>query len=189
MPGLGRDRSDALPALAEVFREHGFDGASLARITQATELGKGSLYNFFPGGKEEMAAAVLENIARWFEANIFAPLQAEDPDRAIQLMMRNVDTYFRAGQRVCLVGAFALSDTRDRFAVAIKAYFQGWINALSSALARAGMETGTAARQAEEAVLAIQGALILTRALHDETVFTRATERITAGLMTREKAP
>jgi hypothetical protein len=29
-------------------------------------LGKGSLYHFFPGGKEDMAKAVLDEVAVWF---------------------------------------------------------------------------------------------------------------------------
>ena len=52
------DRSAAIPALAEAFREHGFEGASLAQLCEATGLGKGSLYHFFPGGKDEMAEVV-----------------------------------------------------------------------------------------------------------------------------------
>ena len=59
MPRLVTERADTLPALAVVFRECGYDGASLALIGQHTRLGKGSLYHFFPGGKEEMADAVL----------------------------------------------------------------------------------------------------------------------------------
>jgi TetR/AcrR family transcriptional repressor of lmrAB and yxaGH operons len=55
-------RPDIIPALAEVFREHGYEGASLALLGDATGLGKGSLYHFFPNGKEEMAAAVLDAI-------------------------------------------------------------------------------------------------------------------------------
>ena len=49
------ERADVLPQLAEVFRAHGYEGATLALISDATGLGKGSLYNFFPGGKEQMA--------------------------------------------------------------------------------------------------------------------------------------
>ena len=45
------ERSDVLPLLAEVFREHGYEGASLSLISKATGLGKGSLYHFFPGVK------------------------------------------------------------------------------------------------------------------------------------------
>ena len=69
------DRQEVLPALAEVFREHGFEGASLARIAQATGLGKGSLYHYFPGGKTEMAAAVLAEIDAWFEGHVFTSLR------------------------------------------------------------------------------------------------------------------
>src|ERR1700720_3544465 len=53
------ERADVLPQLAEVFRAHGYEGATLALISDATGLGKGSLYNFFPGGKEQMAMEVL----------------------------------------------------------------------------------------------------------------------------------
>ena len=59
MARMIRERQDVIPLLAEVFREHGYEGASLALISEATGLGKGSLYNFFPDGKEEMAACVL----------------------------------------------------------------------------------------------------------------------------------
>ena len=73
-------RADLLPQLAEVFRAHGYEGATLALISEATGLGKGSLYHFFPGGKAQMAAEVLAEIDGWFETNIFAPLRkAEDP--------------------------------------------------------------------------------------------------------------
>ena len=46
------ERADVLPVLVEVFREHGYDGTSLSVIGERTGLGKGSLYNFFPGGKD-----------------------------------------------------------------------------------------------------------------------------------------
>ena len=67
-------RAEAVRLLAEAFREHGFEGASLATISKATGLGKGSLYHFFPAGKEEMTTAVLEDIDAWFEGQVFAPL-------------------------------------------------------------------------------------------------------------------
>jgi len=57
------ERGGVVPLLAEVFRTYGFEGASLARIAEGTGLGKGSIYNFFPGRKEEMADAVLAESA------------------------------------------------------------------------------------------------------------------------------
>ena len=68
-------RADLLPLIAEVFRSHGYEGATLALIGKATGLGKGSLYHFFPGGKAQMAAEVLAEIDHWFEVNILRPAQ------------------------------------------------------------------------------------------------------------------
>src|SRR5437899_12557807 len=97
------DRAELLSLLAEVFRAHGYEGATLSLISEATGLGKGSLYHFFPGGKQQMAAEVLDEIDNWFEVNIFAPLRSsDDAARAIAAMIKAVDGYFRSGQRVCL---------------------------------------------------------------------------------------
>jgi len=168
------DRASAVPALAEAFREHGFEGASLTVLSQATGLGKGSLYNFFPGGKEEMMEAVLADIDHWFAERIFLPLErAEDPAQAIASMFEDVTAYFRSGRRVCLVGCLGLNTSGAAFAVTIRDYFARWISALAQCL-EVGKVPPDAARQlAEEAVSGIQGAIVLARALEDETTFHR----------------
>ncbi|WP_315722879.1 MULTISPECIES: TetR/AcrR family transcriptional regulator [unclassified Bradyrhizobium] len=171
------ERADVIPLIAEVFREFGFEGTSLSRITEKTGLGKGSLYHFFPGGKEEMARAVLAHVDAWFEREIYAPLRDGAPEPSIARMWHGVDDYFRSGRRVCLVGAFALDGTRDRFAAAIADYFIRWIVALREALQRDGWDAGAAGDAAEEVVLGIQGALVLARATQDEAVFGRALAR------------
>ncbi|GLH78124.1 TetR family transcriptional regulator [Bradyrhizobium sp. SSBR45G] len=176
------ERADVIPVIAEVFREYGFEGASLSRITETTGLGKGSLYHFFPGGKDEMARAVLAHVDGWFEREIYAPLRDDVPDAAIVRMWRGVDNYFRSGRRVCLVGAFALDGTRDRFAAAIASYFTRWIAALRDALVRGGWPPAAAADSAEEVVLGIQGALVLARATADTAVFGRALARLQTRL-------
>ncbi len=169
------ERADLLPALAEVFRAHGYEGATLALITEATGLGKGSLYHFFPGGKEQMATEVLASIDRWFIDNIYTPLRtSSDSKQGIAAMYAATDDYFRSGQRVCLVGVVALGASRDIFAARVKTYFVGWVDALAAALRRLGDSKVAARRKAEHAVLEIQGALVIARALDDPKVFSRA---------------
>ncbi|WP_249132215.1 MULTISPECIES: TetR/AcrR family transcriptional regulator [unclassified Bradyrhizobium] len=176
------ERPDVVPLIAEVFRDLGYEGASLSRITEKTGLGKGSLYHFFPGGKEDMAKAVLEDVGTWFERQIFQPLRTDRPDIAIPRMWEAVDSYFRSGARICLVGAFALDETRDRFADAISGYFGQWIASLRDALVREGWSPASAEERAEDIVLGIQGALVLARASRDKTVFARAMARLKARL-------
>src|SRR3546814_19696133 len=114
MPRIVCERAHVLPALTEVFREHGFEGASLSLIGRRTSLGMGSLYHFFPGGKEEMEAEVLGEIDAWFDENVFEQRRdAGDPQRSIARMLQAVDDYFRPGKRVCLVGPFPHGERRD----------------------------------------------------------------------------
>lgn len=179
MAGKPAERGDVVPALAEIFREHGFAGASLSEITKGTGLGKGSLYHHFPGGKNEMARAVLDDVAGWFETNVFLPLrEGEDPVAGIDAMFKAVVLFFHSGRRVCLVGTFALDDTRERYAAEIRTYFAAWVRALASALKRSGFNASSARETAEEVVAGIQGALVLARAQDDPSVFLRAMKRL-----------
>lgn len=178
------DRESALPALAEAFREHGFEGATLASLSKATGLGKGSLYNFFPGGKNEMMEAVLENIDGWFADAIFTPLEnVSDPEAAVTAMFEDVSAYFRSGRRVCVVGCLGLNSSGKTFAVKVKEYFARWISALAHCLEIGKVPPAMALELAEEAVSGIQGAIVLARALGDDASFERVVRRLQSSLL------
>jgi TetR/AcrR family transcriptional regulator, lmrAB and yxaGH operons repressor len=179
-----RARAELVPRLAEVFRVHGYEGASLAQFTRATGLGKGSLYHFFPGGKVEMAQAVLGDIDAWFSTNVFVPLKtAAEPAKAIRSMLAAVVAYFRSGRRVCLVGVLALGDARDLFRVAVRRYFRRWVQALAAALRRGGHSAAKADAMAADAIAFIQGALVLARASNQPRSFTAQVRRLEATLV------
>ena len=179
-------RDDILAALAEVFRAHGYEGATLSLITEATGLGKGSLYNLFPGGKEQMANEVLAAIDLCFNEKIYTPLRtAADPAKGIADMYAATSDYFHSGQRVCLVGVVALGASRDLFGEKVKVYFAGWVDALAAALRRLGDGNAEARRKSEQAVLEIQGALVLARAFDDPKVFLRALKESERRLLAR----
>ena len=187
MPRVLAERSDVIPVLGEVFRELGFSAASLTEITNRTGLGKGSLYHFFPMGKTEMAEAVLNDIDQWFENNIYQPLrESEEPLQAMHNMFKEVNRYFRSGNRICLVGAFALDNTRDQYSEKISNYFKSWMHALTLALKRSGIQQNKAKSISEDTVASIQGALVLARSQDDAKIFkrtlTRLEERIMASL-------
>lgn len=176
---LVTERSDILPILGEVFREHGVEGASLSTITEATGLGKGSLYHFFPGGKDEMVEAVLAEIGDWFEQHVFQPLETtDDPERAVNDMLDAVLDYFHSGRRVCLIGALSLAKTQNSFSEPIQLYFKRWLKTLARALERLGHSRKRAKELSEMIVLGIQGALVLARASDDRAIFTRAIGRL-----------
>ncbi|QMU61131.1 MAG: TetR family transcriptional regulator [Gammaproteobacteria bacterium] len=173
------EHHDVIPTLGEIFREFGFAGTSLAEITHRTGLGKGSLYHYFPNGKKEMAEVVLDNVAIWFEENVFLPLrESNNPKHGIKVMFKAVDDYFHSGKRICLVGAFSLDNTRDQFACKLNSYFTSWNQALASALKRDGLNANLANDISEDVVTSIQGALVLARSQDNPKVFTRTLKRL-----------
>ncbi len=84
---------------------------SLSRITEGTGLGKGSLYHFFPGGKEEWRPRCWPTSTTGSSAMSAAPLRhAQSPQEGIAAMFDEVSRYFLSGRKVCLVGVFALGN-------------------------------------------------------------------------------
>jgi len=172
-------RVEVVSKLREVFRENGYEGTSLSEITEQTGLGKSSLYHHFPDGKTEMAEAVLDDIDEWFEVYVFKPLrECEDTITGVKFMFKQVNHYFDSGNRICLIGAFALDNTRDQFHNKIKNYFKAWVDALAVALKRKCITQSEAKTLAEDAVITIQGALVLARSQADAKIFTRTLKRL-----------
>ena len=58
---LARRRAMLDAALA-VFGDKGFDGATVDEIAERAEFGKGTLYNYFPGGKDELYLTLFEDV-------------------------------------------------------------------------------------------------------------------------------
>jgi TetR/AcrR family transcriptional regulator, repressor of fatR-cypB operon len=55
-------RQEMLEAAKSVFAEKGYDKATLDEVAERAEFGKGTLYNYFPGGKEEILFAIFDEV-------------------------------------------------------------------------------------------------------------------------------
>lgn len=56
-------RKAILTAALQAFSEHGFDAATVDEIAERAEFAKGTLYNYFPDGKEELFVAMFDEVA------------------------------------------------------------------------------------------------------------------------------
>ncbi|MBX6322736.1 MAG: TetR/AcrR family transcriptional regulator [Rhodospirillaceae bacterium] len=167
-------RPEVVARLTTVFRRHGYDGATLSRLSHATGLGKASLYHHFPGGKEDMAAAVLEGAEAWLQSQLVQPLRGPDtPRQRLEQMVRALDQMHAGGREGCLFAALTLGEARERFHDRLRRAFKAWIGAVAALLAEAGLKSEEAARRAEDAVLRIQGALVLSAGLGSPAPFRR----------------
>ena len=180
-------RETYLPILFQLFRHHGYDGVSLAKIAEATGLGKASLYHHFPGGKAQMLEETLAYSGRWMADNIVGPLQGDgEPLQRLQGMCDRICDLYQAGEQPCLLASLTTGGSRDMFQDAIKARLQMLVDAIASVLIDAGLAADLAQQRGEDAVMTIQGSLILSRGLDNPTPFQRAIaqlpERLLVGL-------
>jgi AcrR family transcriptional regulator len=174
-----------LAGLAATFRENGYEGASLARLARAAGLQKASLYHHFPGGKEEMAAAVLDDLTTWFDRHLFAALANPGPVRErIAVMVAALDEHHAGGRQASLFAQFGEGPTRDRFADRIAAFYGRWIASLGGAIVDTGLDGEEAVRRAADAVMVIEGAIVLSRALGDPGPFRRVLRHLPDALAT-----
>lgn len=176
-------RDEIILSLYDLFRRRGFDAVSIADISAATGLGKSSLYHHFPGGKADMAAAVAAFARGWMRENIAAPLGSAAPlPQKISAMMKTVAAMYDGGGAPCLVASLMLSPNLSREAEAdTRGVISDWIAALARSLRDAG--ASDARRRATDAVIAIEGALIVARATGERRVFEQGLKSAAAALM------
>ncbi len=135
-----------------------------------------------------MAAAVLEYVNGWFEKTILVPLRmGEEPAQSLKLMCQNLTQFYAQGRKTCLLNAISLGEGDDLFHSHIQQALTTWIEELAQVLIKAGIESEVAYSRAEEAVILIQGALVLVRGLDDTTPFERVVaclpERLLPGMI------
>lgn len=167
-----------------VVRRCGYDGASLAELSKATGLGKSSLYHYFPDGKDDMVRAVLEHLEGVLRERVFTPLRGSGPARRrVEQMVRTLDDFYRGGREACVLGNLVLGTSRTRFRRQLQAIFDEWIEALAVALTDAGLSKPVARARAEDAVIRVEGALVLAGGMDDVSMFGRALKQMPADLL------
>ena len=82
LPRRDRERLARREAMVDaalvVFADKGFAGATLDEIAERAEFGKGTLYNYFPGGKEELFLAIFrDRVAAGLERVVAETLPAD----------------------------------------------------------------------------------------------------------------
>ncbi|MBE9171027.1 TetR/AcrR family transcriptional regulator [Pleurocapsales cyanobacterium LEGE 06147] len=177
-------KEKTIAKLIPVFRQHGYEGATISRLSQATGLGKASLYYYFPDGKEGMAAAVLEYINNWFTNEIFQSLRGtNDPAEKIRKMSKSLDEFYRSGQDACFLSVMSVGEANNLFHNQIEQALKVWIDSLTQVLQEAGIEPDRARQRSENAIMQIQGALVLARVLNDTKPFERVIKSLPEMLL------
>lgn len=189
MPPALLSRDEVVDRLMLVLRRRGYDGASLTELARATGLGKSSLYHYFPQGKDDMVREVLDRLEQQLRESLFTPLSGSGtPRRRLEAMVDALDAFYRGGREACVLANLVLGATRRRFHKQLGRIFGEWVDAIAGALVDAGLPRALARTRAEDAVIRIEGALVLAGALDDVSVFGRAIRQLPAELLAPAKA-
>ncbi|MEZ5168034.1 MAG: TetR/AcrR family transcriptional regulator [Acidimicrobiales bacterium] len=86
---MAATRDRIIVATNELFRRHGYHGTSLSQISEAADATTGSIYHFFPGGKEALAVAVITTTGAVYR-ELFESIAAEalDPRGCLRRLLR-----------------------------------------------------------------------------------------------------
>ncbi|MEH2252130.1 TetR/AcrR family transcriptional regulator [Nostoc sp.] len=176
-----------IPHLIRLFRQYGYDGATLSKISEATGLGKASLYHHFPGGKNEMVETVLDFLQQWLAQNILGVLASQgDALTRLWRMCDRLSELYEQGNQPCMSAILLMGSARGIFHDQVNVSFRAWIDAIANVLIEDGMDKKLAKYRGEDAVIAIQGSLILSQGLNDPSPFIRVIQQLPIQLC-REK--
>lgn len=166
-PGT-RDR--ILDASGELFRRQGFVGTGVKQIVEAAKAPFGSLYHFFPGGKEELGAAVIRS-----SGDLYRQLFEVIVDPAPDLVAGVADFFAGAAETLretdyvdaCPIATVALevSSTSEPMREAAAEVFESWISAATERFVAARIPEARARTLAIEMIAVLEGAFVLSRAL------------------------
>lgn len=165
----------------ELFWEKGFQSTSISDILSRTQVHSGSLYHFFPG-KQDVLAAVLEAYRDGIEEWLLAPAWSgvEDPIERIFALLDGYRTQLVTTDCTygCPIGSLALELHEPDLGIRelLAANFANWTSAIERCLTAAGERLPAAldrGRLAEFTLTVMEGAIMQARTYREIESFDR----------------
>jgi AcrR family transcriptional regulator len=157
-----------MTAATTLFRRQGYHATGLKQIVDASSAPLGSLYHFFPGGKQDLALQAIHRTAERYDellTRVFG--EAADIGAAT---LKWFDWAARALQESdyadgCPIGTVAceMASTSEPLREASAAVFDDWGRRVAAQLISDGVPTRTANSLAVFAVAGLEGAILLSR--------------------------
>jgi len=163
-------RQRLLDAAVELLDQRGYHGTGLNEIFELSDTSRGSFYHHFPGGKQDLATAAIKQVGAQLGEALEQILQsAPTPAVAVAtfaglLGEQLLASEFRKG---CPIAALAAEATTLPPLVreAVAGIYASWTQQIAGLLARQGVSDERAINLATAAVAAMEGALLLSRAI------------------------
>lgn len=171
--------------LSQTFKDVGYEGASLSTLSEATGLQKSSLYHRFPNGKQQMAEEVLSHTRQLLDTEVFPILDGTlSPPEKVERFVTVMRAIYDNGAESCLLNTLSPPrGVKTARGAAIVDTFRRLLSGLAHVAHEAGADEQQAHRRAEQALVELQGSLVLARGTDDASVFERMVERLPAIIL------
>lgn len=155
-----------------LMQRQGYHGTGLQQIIESSGSPKGSLYHYFPGGKEQLAAEGIARGGRAMSNALKAALDTGDDladgfERLAQMLAEALEASdFHDGCPIATTTLEVAADL-DLVQAAAAEAFQAWHSRIERRLVQEGHTPEEAGAAATLVIAAFEGALIMARALRD----------------------
>ena len=163
-----RDRIVA--AAAQLYGRHGYSGVGLKQVAAESGAPIGSLYHFFPGGKDELAAEALRLSGEGYQLLVEGIFESA-PD-----LVAGIQVAFDAAAEVLAASGYAdacwietvaleVASTNEPLRLVTAEIFERWIDAATRLVEAGGVAPGEARRLGIAIITGLEGAFVLSRSL------------------------
>ncbi len=178
-------RDQIIATTCELLDLQGYCATGLNEIIRASGRPKGSLYYYFPGGKEELTEEALEHVGRLVLGRIETHLRAVGPPGDaiggfIRLVAQNVEAAeYKAGGPITTV-ALETAATSERLRLCCERIYAAWHEAFRRKLVGGGVQPERTEDLATLTLAALEGGILLCRTQRSR----RPLEQVASALQT-----
>ncbi|HEY9087996.1 MAG TPA: TetR/AcrR family transcriptional regulator [Anaerolineaceae bacterium] len=164
-------REKIIQATYDLLENYGYHATGLKEIVSKSGAPKGSIYYYFPDGKEGIAAETIafagEQIAERIRANL---MESADPAQAVRAFLETIAHFvevsgFEAGGPLTIV-ASETATTSEKLNAACRDAYNRMRTAFAEKFRAGGFSTDQAQSLAWTVTSAVEGGIILCRTYH-----------------------
>ena len=184
---IANTKKRIVDAGSELFRRQGMAGTGLKLIAERANAPFGSIYHFFPGGKNQLTEEVVRTSGAAYRDLVMGLLDA-DPDLATA-----IEKAFAAAadmlvatdfEDACPIATVALevASTDETLRIATADVFTDWIETGTRAIGNTGLAEDARRRIVLGLITSLEGAFVLSRALRDTEPLLAAGRTVVAAV-------
>lgn len=116
--------------------------------------------------------SVAHGVVHWFQQNVFDVLVGGgSPRKRVSLVADHLRIFYADGDKSCVTDVLSIPGGPEELRAGLKNAMEAWLKAFTDIARESGMPSALAKARAEEAIIRIEGSLVLTRVLGERGSF------------------